>query len=152
MIIYKAWTWLVLCRVHLGSSVCLFSILEASRAPRQFAFTLPTQNELTTVRALVGIHLGLSCVRPCCLWQPKNFSRGSGHSRSVRKTLMPGMEKKAGIISRSEFTTKNKIPHAMNITSFYTSFHMHRTLRLHLIALTLLGSLVVKALSSLPGC
>lgn len=66
--------------------------------PLQFPFTRSLQKLLTTRNAWVfrqkSRTLGLSWDPPLCLWQPKNFSRGSWHILLLKKHFTPGRVKR----------------------------------------------------------
>ena len=78
------------------------------KLPLQFPFVTLPQTLFITRNAWVFLQnswtFGLSQVFPLCLWQPKNFSKGSCDNRSLRKHVTPGMVNRYLTSSTNDFT------------------------------------------------
>lgn len=89
--------------------------------PLQFPFTRSLQKLLTTRNAWVfrqkSRTLGLSWDPPLCLWQPKNFSRGSWHILLLKKHFTPGRVKRYLTNSTNEWAAAKFIWDIISIFS-----------------------------------
>ena len=85
------------------------SIFVSVLLPRQLPFTGPTK-ESTALRAWVFLQkswqFGFLLTLPLCRWHPKNFSKGSWQSFSLKHAFTPEMPKRYGTRSRKEHTRR----------------------------------------------
>ena len=98
--------------------------------PRQFPFTGPTK-EFTTLRAWVFLQkswqFGFSLTLPLCCWHPKNFSKGSWQSFSLRNDFTPGMLKRYGKIGEELIFKFTRLRFYFNFDGTVQADHEERT-------------------------